>query len=201
MSAAVLNQLQNLTSEDPHRTLRTRAWNFISNDMDCLPNLNLHMRHMPKFLAFVRAKGGQDSLFDVLRGGHFPDLFTSPTPEKVRLREQMNKIKLENETLRTSLEREMHRKSLLLLAESKASKKSSRLLSQSTTSTKRSSLLTVDESDESTMSSVNSKLKRVHEAEEVDRMRSMKKCCLVPFMKAFEVGQMMLELLREIYRI
>eukprot|EP00956_Cyclotella_meneghiniana_P014001 scaffold20730_cov22-Cyclotella_meneghiniana.AAC.3 len=114
----------------------------------------------------------------------------------------MNKIKLENETLRTSLEREMHRKSLLLLAENKkASKKSSRLLSQSTASTKRSSLLTVDESSDESTLSVTSKLKRDHEAEDVDRMKSMKKCCLVPFIKAFEAGQMMLELVREIYRI
>lgn len=178
MSAGVLNQLQSLTTEDPHKTLQNKAWNFVKRDEDCLPNLGLQMTHMPHFLAFVHSKGGQDSLFDVLRGGYFPNLFTSPTPEKLRLKKEMKKIALENETLRVSLEREMHRKQSLLLLESGKEKKSA--------------------------SSPRKADARAQDVEEVKlwyEERGLRQCCLQPFIKAYEVGQQMFELLKEIYRI
>lgn len=177
MSAGVLNQLQNLTTEDPHRTLQNKAWNFIERDMDCLPNLGLQMNHMPHLLEFVQSKGGQDSLFGVLRSGYFPDLFTSPTPEKIRLKKEMQKIALENETLRISLERELHRKQSLLLLEDGKKKKAA--------------------------SSPRKPATRDQDLEEVKfwyEERGLRQCCLQPFVKAFEVGHQMFELLKEIYR-
>jgi hypothetical protein len=177
MSAGVLNQLQSLTMEDPHKTLQVKAWKFIQRDMDCLPTLNLQTKQMPQFLSYVKSNGGQDSLFNVLRAGYFPELFTSPTPEKLRLRREMKRIKLENESLRISLEREMRRKQNLLLLESGEKKKP-------TTSTK-SACRDLEEDE----------LKHWYEK------RDLKRCCFQPFVKAFEVGVMMFELLKEIYRI
>lgn len=177
MSAGVLNQLQSLTTEDPHKTLQIKAWNFIKNDMDCLPTLGLKMKHMPNFVTFVQQNGGQDSLYEILRAGHFPDLFTSPTPEKLRLRKEMKKIELENETLRTSLEREISRKQSMLLLENGKKKK---------------------------VSSPSKPIARGRDEEDASLWyedRGLRQCCLQPFIKAFEVGQAMFELLKEIYRI
>ena len=178
MSEVVLTQLQSLTTEDPQRTLQSKAWKFIQRDMSCLPNLSLHMRHMPRFLAFVQAKGGQDSLFDVLRAGYFRDLFTSPTPEKLRLKKEMVKIERENETLRTSLEREILKKQSILFLEKRKEKNSKSSCKQVG--------LPHEEDDDS---------HRWH------KKRKTRQCCLQPYIKAFEVGQMMFELLKEIYRI
>lgn len=177
MSVVVLNQLQSLTTEDPQRTLQIKAWNFIKRDMDCLPTLGLKLNHMPNFLAFVQANGGQDDLFDVLRSGYFSDLFTSPTPEKLRLKKEMKKIELENETLRTSLEREISRKQSLLLLDNENAKR--------TSSKDKPAARALDDED----------AKLWYED------RGLRQCCLQPFIKAFEVGQAMFELLKEIYRI
>ena len=177
MSAEVLNQLQSLTIEDPHRTLQKKAWCFIQRDMDCLPHLNLDMVHMPHFLSFINNNGGQDSLFDVLRAGYFPELFTSPTPEKLRLKKEMKKIELENETLRTSLEREMRQKQSLLLLESGEAKHYP---------SPRKQIDILDKEEE---------LKSWYDK------RDIRKCCLQPFIKAIEVGHAVFDLLKEIYRI
>lgn len=177
MSAEVLNQLQSLTIEDPHRTLQKKAWCFIQRDMDCLPHLNLDMVHMPHFLSFINNNGGQDSLFDVLRAGYFPELFTSPTPEKLRLKKEMKKIELENETLRTSLEREMRQKQSLLLLESGEAKHYR---------SPRKQIDILDKEEE---------LKSWYDK------RDIRKCCLQPFIKAIEVGHAVFDLLKEIYRI
>ncbi|KAL7521351.1 hypothetical protein ACHAWX_006021 [Stephanocyclus meneghinianus] len=177
MSAGLISKLQSLTSEDPHRTLQNKAWNFIQRDMCCLPNLNLKTTHMPYFLKFVATNGGRDCLFRILRAGYFPDLFTNPTPEKIRLKHQMNKIEHENKALRTSLEREMRKNQNLRLLERE--RQNDRVSSQT----------------------------HRRDREEQERFkhwyekRDLKHCCLQPFIKAFEVGKMMIELLKEIYRI
>eukprot|EP00804_Cyclotella_cryptica_P004329 CCRYP_017992-RB/>CCRYP_017992-RB protein AED:0.04 eAED:0.04 QI:158/1/1/1/0.5/0.33/3/2039/496 len=177
MSSGLICKLQSLTSEDPRRTLQNKAWNFIQRDVDCLPNLNLKTKHMPYFLKFVATNGGHDCLFQVLRAGYFPDLFTHPTPEKIRLKQHMKKIEYENQTLRTSLEREMR---------------------------KNQSLRSFERELQNDRAS-NQSCRRDREEQERFKhwyeKRDLKHCCLQPFIKAFEVGKMMIELLKEIYRI
>ncbi|KAL7480329.1 hypothetical protein ACHAW6_006025 [Cyclotella cf. meneghiniana] len=177
MSAGLISKLQSLTSEDPRRTLQNKAWNFIQRDMGCLPNLNLKTTHMPYFLKFVATNGGHDCLFRILRAGYFPDLFTNPTPEKIRLKQQMDKIEHENKALRTSLEREMRKNQNLRLLERES------------------------QNDRVSRQSYRRDREEQEQFKHWYEKRDLKHCCLLPFIKAFEVGKMMIELLKEIYRI
>lgn len=177
MSAGLISKLQSLTSEDPRRTLQNKAWNFIQRDMGCLPNLNLKTTHMPYFLKFVATNGGHDCLFRTLRAGYFPDLFTNPTPEKIRLKQQMDKIEHENKALRTSLEREMRKNQNLRLLEREC------------------------QNDRVSCQSYRRDREEQERFKHWYEKRDLKHCCLLPFIKAFEVGKMMIELLKEIYRI
>jgi hypothetical protein len=178
MTAGLITKLQSLTSEpDPHQTLQTKAWNFIKHDMDCLPNLNLKIRHMPQFLSFVAAKGGHDCLFLVLSRGYFPDLLTKPSPEKMRLKNKMKRIEYENECLRTSLERELLRNKSLRQLEKETTRKG------------------ISHQPKSRLHEEKERMQHWYEKHD------LKQCCLLPFIKMFEAGKMMVELLKEIYRI
>lgn len=109
VSQSLITTLQTLTNEDPHRTLQSKVWKYLQTNMDFLPQLDLHMIHMPKVLAFIDTKGGQNSLYQVLRGGYFPNLFINPTPERVRLTDQMKQLSEENTSLREMLREEQER--------------------------------------------------------------------------------------------
>eukprot|EP00970_Alexandrium_tamarense_P003647 scaffold571_cov175-Alexandrium_tamarense.AAC.5 len=109
VSQSLITTLQTLTNEDPHRTLQSKVWKYLQTNMDFLPQLDLQMIHMPKVLAFIDTKGGQNSMYQVLRGGYFPNLFINPTPERVRLTDQMKQLSEENTSLREMLREEQER--------------------------------------------------------------------------------------------
>ena len=62
---------------------------------------------MPRLLSFVMERGGINSIFRLISGrNNIPVLFSHPTPERQYMESIMNKIELENATLRAMLESE-----------------------------------------------------------------------------------------------
>ncbi|KAL7529663.1 hypothetical protein ACHAXR_003083, partial [Thalassiosira sp. AJA248-18] len=107
MSKNLLTKLQTITNVNPHQTLQNKAWNYIDNNIGDLSATNLDAKLAPHLLSFVSSRGGVNSLFRFMHSSiHVPELFSNPTPERVRLTPQMEKVKQQNKALRALLRSE-----------------------------------------------------------------------------------------------
>ena len=101
LSKSIITQLQSITAVGLQRTIQSKAWTFIDNNIQDLSSVNLEMKLRPHLLAFVSYRGGVNSLYSLLSSRkNEPHLYTShPTPEKIRLSRNIQKIRMENEVL------------------------------------------------------------------------------------------------------
>lgn len=107
MSKSILTKLQSITTVDPHRTLKNKAWNYMNNNIGDLSSIGLEAKLAPQLLSFVSCRGGVDSLFQFMHSRtNSSDLFSNPTPERSRLTPQMERVKQENKVLRALLKSE-----------------------------------------------------------------------------------------------
>jgi len=66
MSKSILTKLQSITTVDPHRTLKNKAWNYMNNNIGDLSSIGLEAKLAPQLLLFVSCRGGVDSLFQFM---------------------------------------------------------------------------------------------------------------------------------------
>lgn len=98
-------QLRDITTLDPHQTIQSKAWHYVNNSMKDLSEMGLHVKHLPRFLAFVDKHREPDAIYNLLCNGHSPSVLANPTPERVCLLNKMDKIKQENKRLRHLIEK------------------------------------------------------------------------------------------------
>ena len=106
ISKALALKLQCITNFNPHHTLQSKVWRYIQNNMEDISYLGLESKHMPQALSFIYENGRLDSLFQFIRSRNGPSLFTNPTPERIRLTNEMELIKQENRQLKELLKSE-----------------------------------------------------------------------------------------------
>ena len=174
MSKSIITQLQSITAVGLQRTIQSKAWTFIDNNIQDLSSVNLEMKLRPHLLAFVSYRGGVNSLYSLLSSRkNEPHLYTShPTPEKIRLSRNIQKIRMENEVM-----------AAMLRSERRYRQERKKQLSQSTLaseSTFLGSQLHVRELDDD-------------EYEKND----MARCLLLPLFKAFEMCKSLIEMMKE----
>ena len=100
----LITKLQSISTLDPHRTLQKKAWHHIETNIDDISHLGLESKHMPRVLSFVHEQGTIDHLFRLIRSCNTPEVITNPSPERARMSQQMENMKLENEMLKELLE-------------------------------------------------------------------------------------------------
>ena len=106
VSQDIRQTLRHITNLDPTPTLKRKVWQYVDNNLEERPT-TLKPKHMPHFLAFVMQRGGLNSLLRLVSShNNIPMLFSHPSPEKLRMEPMMNKIALENATLRAMLKSE-----------------------------------------------------------------------------------------------
>jgi len=102
----LITKLQSISTFDPHRTLQRKVWHHLEKNIGDISHLGLESNHMPNVLSFVDQHGTTNDLFRLIKSRNTPELFTYPSPEKVRLSQQMEQIERENEILKELLELE-----------------------------------------------------------------------------------------------
>lgn len=108
MSMSVLTKLQSITTVNPHRTLQSKAWNYIDSNIEDLSAIRLEVKLVPHFLSFLSARGGVNSFFQFLHSrSNNTEFFSNPTPERLRSMRQMEKTEQQNMILRALLKSEM----------------------------------------------------------------------------------------------
>jgi hypothetical protein len=107
ISQDIQHALRNITSLDPLPTLQQKVWQFVDNNIEDLSYTKLNAKHMPFLLSFVITRGGMNALLRLISSrSNIPMLFSHPTPERLHMEAIMNKIALENATLRAMLKSE-----------------------------------------------------------------------------------------------
>jgi len=106
VSKNIITKLQSISSLDPHRTLQSKCWHHIEENIDDISHLALESEHMPNVLAFVHQHGTINELFRLIQSPTTPDLVDNPSPERARISFQMQNMEKENELLRSLLEDE-----------------------------------------------------------------------------------------------
>ncbi|KAL7546173.1 hypothetical protein ACHAWF_009515 [Thalassiosira exigua] len=107
MCKELLAKLQSITNVDAHKTLQNKAWKYIDNNIEDLSSIGLKANLAPHLVSFVSARGGLESLYRFLHSrNNASELFNNPTPERVRLMPQMEKVKQDNVVLRALLRSE-----------------------------------------------------------------------------------------------
>lgn len=107
VSQDIRNALRNITNVDPIPTLKQKVWQHLDSNIEDLSYTKLESQHMPHLLSFVTERGGINSLFRLISSrNNIPILFSHPTPERQHMESIINKIALENATLRAMLESE-----------------------------------------------------------------------------------------------
>ena len=107
VSQDIQNALRNITSVDPIPTLQQKVWQYVDNNIEDLSYAKLKPKHLPFLLSFVINRGGMNSLLRLISSrNNIPILFSHPTPERLHMESIMNKIALENATLRSMLKSE-----------------------------------------------------------------------------------------------
>ncbi len=107
VSQDIRHALRYITNLEPTPTLKQKAWQYVDSNIEDLSYTKLESQHMPHLLSFVIERGGLNSLFRLVSSrNNIPVLFSNPTPERQHMESIMNKIALENATLRAMLESE-----------------------------------------------------------------------------------------------
>jgi len=107
VSQDIQHALRNITNVDPIPTLKQKAWRYVDSNIVDLSYTKLEAKHMPFLLSFVKERGGINSLFRLISSrNNVPILFSHPTPERQHMESIMNKVALENATLRAMLKSE-----------------------------------------------------------------------------------------------
>lgn len=176
LSNSIISQLQSITAVEPQRTIQSKAWTFIDNNIRDLSSVSLDTKLRPYLLAFVSSRGGVNSLFSLLSSRkNEPHLYTShPTPEKIRMLRKLKKVKKENEVL-----------AAMLRSERRYRQERKKQLSQSTLASESTSIhasqLHVRELDD----------------DEYENKNDMTRCLLLPLFKAFEICKSLIEMIKE----
>ena len=107
VSQDIQNAMRNITNLDPILTLQQKVWQYVDNHIENLSYTNLEPKHISYLLAFVTKRGGINSLLRLISSrNNIPILFSHPTPERLHMESIMNKVALENATLRAMLKSE-----------------------------------------------------------------------------------------------
>lgn len=107
LSEDVQNAMRSITNLDPIPTLQQKVWQYVDDNIDDLSYTKLEPKHMPHLVAFVTKRGGINTLLRLLSSrNNIPMIFSHPTPERLHMESIMNKIALENATLRALLKSE-----------------------------------------------------------------------------------------------